>query len=144
MKHGQHTAKRKAHGERGASKTILLVDDSQAIRIVYTECLTRAGFRVVQAHDAKSAKHILKSGVNVDLLLTDFQMPGMSGAELAQWFQQHHPGIPILLISAPADHVDFAASALPTVRCKLKPTKIAELVDAVAQLVLRDDARRPE
>ncbi len=63
--------------------TILVVDDDHAFRDLVVEILASEGYRVLEAEDAERALEIL-SDREIDLVLTDQRMPGISGVELAR------------------------------------------------------------
>ncbi len=77
---------------------VLVVDDDEAIRLYIGEVLREAGCRVLTASDGIEAVEILGASP-ADLLITDYNMPRMSGLELMRWCQAHLPRLPILLIS---------------------------------------------
>jgi len=83
------------------SKTVLVVDDFEPICDLVARHLSAAGYRVLKANDAVGAQKIIESGVGpqIDLLLTDDEMPGLSGAELAEWFVSQRPEAKVLLMS---------------------------------------------
>jgi PAS domain S-box-containing protein len=85
----------------GGQKTILLVDDDPQVRHVTASLLEVYGYRVIEAGSGEGALSHLHS--SVDLLLTDFAMPGMNGAELARRVRQQYPELPILFITGYAD-----------------------------------------
>ena len=60
-----------------------MVDDNDAIRRLVVTLLRREGYEVLEAGDGEQALQV----PGVDLLVTDFAMPGMSGVELAQKFR---------------------------------------------------------
>ena len=64
-------------------KTILAVDDEAHILHVVSLKLRNAGFNVLTANDPEEAIELAATHA-IDLLLTDFQMPGMSGIDLAE------------------------------------------------------------
>jgi two-component system chemotaxis response regulator CheY len=64
------------------AKTIFLVDDSATILLSVSGILTKAGFSVEKAASAEEALKKFASGVKVDLLITDLNMPGMNGIDL--------------------------------------------------------------
>lgn len=83
------------------AKHILVVDDEANLRE-----LIRASFRffkpeyqVIAAEDGQAAVEALQQQAFA-LVITDFQMPRLNGAELIYWLKQHHPHLPIILISA--------------------------------------------
>jgi DNA-binding NtrC family response regulator len=80
--------------------TVLLVEDEPLIRLFIAELLEEAGFRVVEAANAKEALVILEAGLRVNVLLTDVDMPlGCSGFELAHRVNQSWPEAEILIMS---------------------------------------------
>lgn len=82
---------------------LLLVDDDAVIRRVVTEMLETSGYHVVAVEDGAAAIEIA-GAQRVDLLITDIQMPKMSGTALAAKFLEQHPDVPVLFISGyPAD-----------------------------------------
>jgi two-component system cell cycle sensor histidine kinase/response regulator CckA len=116
---------------------ILLTEDEAAVRELAAFILERDGFRVLQADGALQALQILQRGDRIDLLLTDIQMEGMNGIELAQKVVCEKPETRILLMSGfpgytsvVADHgfaflpKPFTADALVTrVHAELIPRK---------------------
>ena len=68
-----------------SQETILLVEDEPAVRQLFAQALTRAGYAV---HEARNGQEALKlfdqHGDSIDMLLTDMRMPYMGGAELAK------------------------------------------------------------
>jgi len=79
---------------------VLLVEDEPLIRLVVSELLEDAGFKVVEAANAAEALVLLEAGLPVSVLLTDVDMPtGCNGFELAHRVHRSWPGIEILLMS---------------------------------------------
>jgi two-component system chemotaxis response regulator CheY len=64
--------------------TIMLVDDSATILLSISNILTKAGYTVEKANNAAEGLAKFKSGVKVNLLITDLNMPGMNGIEFHQ------------------------------------------------------------
>ena len=85
-------------GEEGPGLRVLVADDDAAIRSYLDEVLSEAGCRVLTASDGIEAVEILET-VPVDLLITDNNMPRMSGLELIRWCQAILPRLPTVLIS---------------------------------------------
>lgn len=69
------------------SKRVFIVDDSKAVLFTLRATLEKEGFQVFEADDGKSAQKKL-SCQEVDLLITDFNMPNMNGIELAAHVRQ--------------------------------------------------------
>jgi signal transduction histidine kinase/FixJ family two-component response regulator len=89
--------------ERGCNKTILVVDDNAGLRRVLSRQLTGAGYRVLDACNARAALDKLETDATIDLLLTDIVMPGgMDGRALASAAVQLRPRLKTLLMSGHA------------------------------------------
>jgi PAS domain S-box-containing protein len=82
---------------------ILLVDDDAEVRTVTAAYLTEMGHRVVEAADGSSALDILKADDQLDVLIADFAMPGMTGTDLADRAREIRSDLGILLVTGYAD-----------------------------------------
>ena len=79
---------------------VLLVEDEPLVRLVTADILMDAHFRVIEAADAAEALRILRAEVEVDVLLSDVEMPpGMSGFALARQVHGHWPNVEIIIVS---------------------------------------------
>ena len=83
-------------------------------------------------HEAADAALAAVAQEAPDLVLVDFAMPGMNGAEAARMAQERQPGIKVLMVSGYADSAAVEA-ALGTARLLRKPFDLAELGSAVAE-----------
>jgi signal transduction histidine kinase len=112
------------------SGTVLLVDDEDLVRASTADMLTDLGYRVVEAQTAEEALRKIEEGLEVDLLVTDHLMPGMTGADLARAVGRNRPNLPVLLISgyAEAEGVGVAFTRLT------KPFRQNELADVLVEL----------
>jgi CheY-like chemotaxis protein len=81
-------------------KWILVADDDDAIRALWTAVLTRAGYRVLAARNGLEALDLMRAAVP-DLIILDLRMPGMSGGAFLQAFDGApvFERIPVLIIS---------------------------------------------
>jgi two-component system cell cycle sensor histidine kinase/response regulator CckA len=96
--------------ERAKKTTVLLLDDEQEVRKVIAFMLREEGFRVLEAangHEALAASDA-HSG-NIDLLLTDLIMPGMTGRMLADMLSSRRPRMAVVFISG---YVEDSRSSL--------------------------------
>ncbi|HEX2248817.1 MAG TPA: MASE1 domain-containing protein [Gemmatimonadales bacterium] len=83
---------------------ILLVEDEASVRSVMKRALEEAGYRVLEASNAKEGiARLLETDDTVDLILTDVVMPGGTGRELAEQIAELRPGIPVLFTSGYTD-----------------------------------------
>jgi CheY-like chemotaxis protein len=79
---------------------ILLVEDEACARTFVRTVLEQRGYKVHEAADAYRALDILGTeGCHPSLVITDIEMPGMSGVALAETIGQSRPDLPILFIS---------------------------------------------
>jgi signal transduction histidine kinase len=89
---------------------VLLVDDDSAVREVTAGILQDLGYRVVEAGSGGAALEVLDRQSEIDLLLLDFAMPGMNGAEVAREVHTRRPDLPILFVTGYADTDALAAA----------------------------------
>ena len=90
--------------------SVLLVDDDSAVREVTAGILHDLGYRVIEAGSGGAALDILDSQSDIDLLLVDFAMPGMNGAEVAREVHARRPGLPVLFVTGYADTEALASA----------------------------------
>lgn len=94
--------------EAPADAVILLVDDDPAVREVTAATLENFGHEVVEAGSGGAALDLLDRRQDVSLVILDFAMPGMNGAELARHVANRRPGLPVLYITGYADRAALA------------------------------------
>jgi CheY-like chemotaxis protein len=88
------------------TSTILFVDDNdaflEALQGAFDDLAERHHYRLLTAHSVPQAVDTL-ANARVDLLVTDLHMPGADGFELIAHVSRHHPGLPILALTASSD-----------------------------------------
>jgi CheY-like chemotaxis protein len=85
---------------KGKPATVLVVDDEPLVLDFVRQVLERAGHVVLPAPNARAAAEICEArGQAISLIVTDIQMPGTSGRELAKCLGVTHPGLPILFMT---------------------------------------------
>ena len=114
------------------SAVILYVDDDPLIAMSTMEMLEDLGHRVIGANSGLSALDIIKSEQQIDLMMTDHVMPGMTGIELAAASREVRPSLPILLATGYADLPEGAQPELPRLA---KPYHQDQLRDRLDQLL---------
>jgi len=130
-----------AKGARDAY--ILLVDDDHAVREVTSTMLRDLGYSVVEAGSGGAALDILARQPAIDLLIIDFAMPGMSGAEVARQARAKRPALPILFITGFADRAALAGVSethiigKPFVNDELATMLRSVLIDEASDKIVR-------
>jgi PAS domain S-box-containing protein len=116
-------------------ETILLVEDDAAVRRLVKRILTRAGYTVLGASSGIDALQIFDVyGDEVDLLLTDVIMPGMSGKEVAESIRTDLPSLPVLFMSGyPGDTVANHGVMEGAEAYLLKPFTSVQLLEKVRE-----------
>ena len=121
------------------SKRIFLVDDSATILLSISNILTKAGFEIEKAANAEEALRKFQSGVKVDLLITDLNMPGMNGIELIKEVRKlpNYRFMPILFLTTESQQTKRAeAKAAGASGWLVKPATADSLLNTI-KLVLR-------
>ena len=115
-----------------SGKRILIVDDEESLRACLRMVLELKGHEVTEASNGAEALNLFTVG-GFDLVITDFEMPGMRGHELAVGIKLLAPSQPILMITASARArrgVENPVDALLD-----KPFTVAELQGAIGKLL---------
>ena len=86
-------------------QTVLLVEDEDMVRELMCEVLEREGYEVLACgHPAEGIEVSKRLGRQIDLLLTDMDMPEMNGREMADRIHAILPQLPVVFISGAGEH----------------------------------------
>ncbi|CAJ0718434.1 Sensor histidine kinase RcsC [Ralstonia edaphis] len=110
--------------------TVLLVEDDTASREAMQEVLTTLGLQCVSAADAEDALALARTR-SVQVLLTDFTLPGQSGADLARTLLRLQPHVDVLLMSGYGTEAEIG-EPIPGARLLGKPIDLGTLQQALA------------
>lgn len=126
-----HVAQSPSMPEKAKGFHILVVEDDAEVRRVIVECLSLIGYRVTEAANGTEALDAVRSA-RPDLMVVDYAMPDMTGAEVISRARQLVGDVPVILATGYADmaQVERLAGKLNILR---KPFDIATLGDAVHQ-----------
>lgn len=117
-----------AENETPGSLLVLAVDDDALIQMNTVAMLEELGHRVLEASNGAEALDVIRQNPGIDVVLTDFAMPKMTGRDLAIAIAREKPGLPVILATGyaelpPGEKID--AKVLP------KPFGLNELARAL-------------
>jgi CheY-like chemotaxis protein len=81
------------------SRVALVVDDDPTVLELLAEMLQELGCEVITQQDASEALTVLREDRRIEILLTDINMPGIAGYELAEQAERLRPGVKPILVS---------------------------------------------
>ena len=119
------------------TKTILVVDDEGAQRLLVRRILEAEGYEVREAAHGAVAIAALEAGAPCDLLIVDVRMPAISGDEVADRIRRTRPDVKVLYIAANIATLLGRRALLPGEAHLDKPFTRDELLAATAALLRR-------
>jgi len=116
-------------------RTVLIVDDDAAHRLMLREAVKDRGHRPVEAASGEEGLETLETKV-VDLILLDIKMPGMGGMEALRHFKAYNPALPVIMMTAYATvQTAIEALKLGAEDYLLKPLNLDELEEAIQAVI---------
>jgi CheY-like chemotaxis protein len=119
---------------------ILVVDDDEEVRAAIGRALGELGYPVREAADGAAALAALAEGLP-DLVILDYRMPGMDGAEVARLIAEREPGLPVIFSTGHAALRALRNAAGEDVSVLEKPFTLEEL-DTLLSTHLAEGRRR--
>ncbi len=121
----------------GSGQHILYIDDDEAQVFLIKRTLERWGYRVSAYLQQREALDVLLAGTaRFDLVVTDFNMPGISGLEIARTIRDARPDLPVIVVSGYiTDDLRAQAAAAGVRELISKSHEVEELRDVVQRLV---------
>lgn len=116
--------------------TVLLVDDDPMQAIVRKSLLERRFEHVVRASDAAEALGLMEKrqfADSVDLVITDLNLPGLSGPAFAEELHARVPSMPILVLDTTGEN--HSDAAVQSVRFLNKPFRAEDILLAASQMI---------
>jgi signal transduction histidine kinase len=120
--------------------TILLIDDDNAVREVTRATLHELGYKVLEAGSGGAALELIEREPKIDLMIADFAMPGMNGAEVARLAQAKRPKLPVLFVTGFADRT--VLSGISEAQIISKPFIDDELAQKVRLALAEGDSKK--
>jgi CheY-like chemotaxis protein len=118
--------------ETGGS--ILVVDDNNVFRIVVSKMLSRLGYEVSSADSGENGSNIFLKN-KFDLVLSDYEMPGMDGVAFACSIKKSSPRTPVVIMTGAGKEAVFSRESTAVDEVILKPFTLAG-IDATIQNLL--------
>ena len=121
-----------------AGLRIMLVDDDEDVRVTLARSLEDAGFVITSADSAERALDQLRLGIEIDALVTDLSMPGMSGWDLIREIRGSRPHLPSLMLTGhlqDTDADDLTMGKNERFTLLRKPVSPVLLAERIAALV---------
>ena len=115
---------------------VLVVDDSEDIRVLMVRMVTKLGHTVDEAEDGLKAVEAL-AAERYDLMLLDLSMPNMTGEEVVRWVRdhpEHGESLEIVVISAWAGDMRPVLNELGVTRVLPKPFRQRQLTDLIIEI----------
>jgi hypothetical protein len=124
----------------GAGKTVLVVDDHDTTRQTIVRMLEAGGFTVLAASSAAEAlDRLTQQSGDIDIVLSDVTMPGMTGIDLSYHIREQYPSMPVAIVSGDVSELERHIIGRADVPFIKKPFHAESLYSA-----LRDAIRRRE
>ena len=133
-------ADRTAAGDGPIGHRILLCDDDDSVRTFVARALDEAGYVVESVSDGRTAVQLSRN-TPIGLLVVDFAMQGMNGADVIAAVRAFRPDLPVLMITGYAD-TDAVAGRAPGIPVLRKPFEAEALLAAVREAI--ENARRAD
>ena len=118
--------------ENAARKTVLVVEDEDALLHVLALILEEEGYRVLTARNGWAALDVYRDQ-GADVIITDFMMPDMGGGELLGAVHQERPRLPVIVMSSLEEGI-VTRACLGHARFFRKPFDVPEFLNSVAAL----------
>jgi CheY-like chemotaxis protein len=115
-------------------RTVLMVEDDPGVRETVSAMLAELGLRRVIAHDGPQALSVIEKGAQFDVLLADFAMPGMNGADLAEIIRGDRPDLPVIFMTGYQHEGRFAGERWVLTKPFASATLEKALAEALRQL----------
>ena len=124
----------------GAGKTVLVVDDHDSTRQTIVRMLEAGGFTVLAASSAAEAlDRLTQQSGDIDIVLSDVTMPGMTGIDLSYHIREQYPSMPVAIVSGDVSELERHIIGRADVPFIKKPFHAESLYSAI-----RDAIRQAE
>jgi CheY-like chemotaxis protein len=123
-------------------KTILCIDDTPQILVLYKRLLEDHGYKVVLAPNGRDGLEFMKRQP-VDCVILDYQMPEMDGAAVVRYMRHHHAPPPVILVSGSDIPRELQGQVEAFVEKPMRSSELLECVEEVLACKEREHDERP-
>ena len=122
----------------GAGKTVLVVDDHDSTRQTIVRMLEAGGFTVLAASSAAEAlDRLTQQSDDIDIVLSDVTMPGMTGIDLSYHIREQYPSMPVAIVSGDVSDLEKSIIGHEDFPFIKKPFHAESLYSAVREAIRR-------
>jgi CheY-like chemotaxis protein len=119
--------------EMGTGAKILVVDDNNDLRIIVSKMLSRLGYEVASADSAENGLGVFFKN-KFDIVLSDYEMPGMDGVAFACSVKKSSPHTPVVIMTGAGKETVFFRMGTAVDKVISKPFTLAEIDETIQNL----------
>lgn len=116
-----------------AGRKILIVDDDPTMRSVVSKMLSWLGYHVSTAESGENGLRIFLKN-KFDIVISDYEMPGMTGAVLAHCIKTRSPSTPVVLMTGSGKEIVLSQKGPAVDRVLFKPFTLSEIDETIQGL----------
>jgi CheY-like chemotaxis protein len=113
---------------------ILVVDDNKFLRTVVSKMLSRLGYEVLSADSGENGLRIFLKN-KFDIVLSDYEMPGMDGVALACSIKKSSPRTPVVIMTGAGKETVYSRESTAVDEVISKPFSLAGLAETIQNLL---------
>jgi len=117
----------------GTGAKILVVDDNNDLRIIVSKMLSRLGYEVASADSAENGLGVFFKN-KFDIVLSDYEMPGMDGVAFACSVKKSSPHTPVVIMTGAGKETVFFKMGTAVDKVISKPFTLAEIDETIQNL----------
>lgn len=123
---------------------ILVVEDNDNIRLLMTSLFQKRGHEIVETANGLEALQILLHDSDFDILVTDMEMPTLSGSKLIETVKSYYPNLYVVAMSAYGNHIEDAheTGADSIVHKPFSYHTLVDIIDGIATKLLKQKSSR--
>lgn len=144
--HEEAASNTAAHGKMVGVGNIVLIDDEDKVRAVIEDMLIRMGYNAISFTNGFDAiKHIQEHDSAIDLVISDYTMPSMTGAQFSEKLYKDYPDLPVIIVSGFAkEKLHDLSDSIPNIHAVIpKPINRALLYESIEKAMVENCDEEP-